>query len=40
MDNLVNFIQSALVAIAIGFAAYLVAFVIGIVVRKALVRFL
>jgi small-conductance mechanosensitive channel len=40
MENLVPFIQSALVAIAIAFAAYLAAFVVGMVIRKALVRFL
>jgi small-conductance mechanosensitive channel len=40
MENLVPFIQSALVAITIGFAAYLVAFVIGTAIRKGLSRFL
>lgn len=40
MANWVAFIQSALVAVAIGFIAYLVAFVIGLGIRKALVRFL
>ncbi len=40
MDNLVPFIQSALVAIAIGFAAYLAAFIIAMIIRKSLVRLL
>ncbi len=40
MENLVEFIQSAMVAIAIGFAAYLGAFIIGIILRKALLRLL
>jgi small conductance mechanosensitive channel len=40
MENLVPFIQSALVAVGIGFAAYLAAFVIGIVLKKSLSRFL
>lgn len=40
MENLVEFIQSAVVAIAIGFAAYLGAVIVGIILRKALLRLL
>ncbi len=40
MENLVDFIQSAIVAIAIGFVAYLGAFLLGVVLRKALHRLL
>jgi small-conductance mechanosensitive channel len=36
MENLVPFIQSALVAVAIAFGAYLAAFVAGLVLRRAL----
>ena len=40
MENLVEFIQSAAVAIAIGVIAYLGAFVVGLILRKTLHRFL
>jgi small conductance mechanosensitive channel len=40
MENLVPFLQSALIAIGIAFAAYLASFVAGIVIKKGLNRFL
>lgn len=40
MENLVPFVQSALVALVIAFAAYLAAYVISIVLKKLLSRFL
>jgi small conductance mechanosensitive channel len=40
MENFVPFLQSALVAIAIGFAAYLIAFLIARLIKGGLTRFM